>query len=270
MPFPPLDRPPRNRALAIGRWQEAACSLPPIELPTDRFPPLLTLSLDPTDRLERAFREAGVPFSVVTRQEPPARDRPSLIKLGGDLATRAGLLLSWDDVRAAGQDADVVHLLAEARRAAQGGTVLAWAPAPDEVLIRLWRALLGPALRGAARTLALGSADFPWPEPLRYEAGTLGEALRAWAVEAAPARLPDTARSRKGDLEGSIRESYAIVRDYEFTLRTSTRAEEKQWAQRRIDEQWGLIERYLDEYGRLTGGLLPAEIDEIAAHFRDG
>ena len=86
------------------------------------------------------------------------------------------------------------------------------------------------------------------------------------AVEPAPS--PDEPPSRKADLEESIRESYIIVREYEVTLRTSNRAEEKQWAQARIREQWGLIERYLDEYRRLTGGMLPADIDEIAARLR--
>jgi hypothetical protein len=76
--------------------------------------------------------------------------------------------------------------------------------------------------------------------------------------------------SRKDDLEGHIRESYEIIREYEAMLRTSDRPEEKLRARRSIDDQWALIEGYLGEYQRLAGGAWPQDIAEIAARFEPG
>ena len=73
--------------------------------------------------------------------------------------------------------------------------------------------------------------------------------------------------SRKDHLEQSIRESHAIIREYEGILQTSNRAEERLRAQRQIDRQWRLIEGCLKEYAPLAGGVLPPDIAEIAAHF---
>jgi hypothetical protein len=283
MPFPPQEWPPPNwappnRAQVIGRWQEAARSLPPVDLPVARLPPLLILSLDPTDRLEAAFRRAGAPLSVVrTRGDVPARDRSSLLKLGGDLASRSGLLLSWEDVGAALHDADKAHVLAEARRVAQGGTVLVWAPAPGDAFSRLWRALLAPNLPGAVRYLALGPAGSSWPEPLQHEGRTLPEALSVLESPATVNPVPslplgqDRAGrpSRRADLEEAITESYVLVREYEAVERTSDRPEERLRARRVIREQWGYIARYLDEYRRLAGGVLPDHLQELATRLRE-
>ena len=107
VPFPPEERPPRNPAQTINRWQEAALALPPSPFdffhgrpwPLAQLPPLPILSLDPTDRLESAFRYAGVPLHTVrTRRDLPRPDQHNLFKLGGDLAARTGLFLSWEDV----------------------------------------------------------------------------------------------------------------------------------------------------------------------------
>jgi len=73
--------------------------------------------------------------------------------------------------------------------------------------------------------------------------------------------------SRKDHLERSIRESHAIIREYEETIQTSDRAEERLRAQRQIDRQWRLIEDYLKEYAPLVGNVLPPDIAEIAAYF---
>ena len=63
VPFPPEDRPSRNPALTIPRWQEDACALPllPFDFahgkpwPLVGLPPLPILSLDPSERVENAF-----------------------------------------------------------------------------------------------------------------------------------------------------------------------------------------------------------------------
>jgi hypothetical protein len=82
------------------------------------------------------------------------------------------------------------------------------------------------------------------------------------------APVGDAAPSRRADLEQSIRESYEIIRDYERQIQVSDRPEEKLRARRAIAEQWNLIEGYLNEYSSLAGGVLSADVAEIAAHFR--
>ena len=76
--------------------------------------------------------------------------------------------------------------------------------------------------------------------------------------------------SRKDDLEQNIRECYALIRQYEAIQRDTDRPEERRRARRIIDEQWDLIEGYLDEYlplCRRIGTPPPADIAEVAAHF---
>lgn len=75
--------------------------------------------------------------------------------------------------------------------------------------------------------------------------------------------------SRKSDLERLMRESVAIVHEYERTIQTSDRPEERLRAQREVERQWGQIERGLAEYRRLAGGAWPADVAEMAAHFTD-
>jgi hypothetical protein len=198
VPFPPEEHPPRNPALSINRWQEAAGALPllPFDFahgkpwPLAQLTALPILSLDPTDRVEVTFRYAGVPLSVArTRRDLPARDRHSLLKLGGDLSARAGLFLSWDDVRAAPSDPDKAHLLREVRRRVQDSVVVAMAPSPTAAFARLWRELVAPAVRGAAHQFVLGPPDFAWPAPLVRLQETPEELLAALADVAIPPPL---------------------------------------------------------------------------------
>ena len=73
--------------------------------------------------------------------------------------------------------------------------------------------------------------------------------------------------SRRDDLERHIRESYDIIRQYEEIKRTSDRPEEKARARRNIEEQWGLVKGYLDQYQTLCqrlGKSLAEDILEIA------
>lgn len=69
---------------------------------------------------------------------------------------------------------------------------------------------------------------------------------------------------RQKDLEGNIRESYAILHEYEAILRTSDRPEEKARARRMIQEQRTLIDGYQGEYRGLTGAALPDEVAQAA------
>ncbi len=211
VPFPPQERPTGPAALVINRWREAASRLPgtPFDFahgrpwPLTGLPPLTILSLDPGDRLERAFRYGGEPLDVVcTRADLPARERHTLLKLAGDLKSRTGLLLAWDDVRQASDHPDKAHLLREAGRVAQDGAVLALAPSPDDAVARMWRELVAPAVRGARHHVALGPAGFAWPEPLTRLDGEVEEVLSALAHMVPPPPL-EAAEDGASELDSS-------------------------------------------------------------------
>jgi hypothetical protein len=231
VPFPPEEETPRNPAQLINRWQEAAGALPVLPFdfahgrpwPLAQLPPLPILSMDPTDRVEVTFRYAEVPLSVVrSRRDPPARDRHSLLKLGGDLSARAELFLSWEDVRAAPNDPDKAHLLREAGRVVEGGAVLAMAPSPTDTLARLWRELVAPAVGKAAHQFVLGPADFAWPTPLVRLEETPEEMLAALADGAVPPPLESVqAESLRRQL-AEARDNMRLIeeRESEYVLGT--------------------------------------------------
>lgn len=233
VPFPPKDRPPRSPARTIHRWQEDACALPllPFEFahgkpwPLVDLPPLPILSLDPSERVENAFRYAGVPLHVVrTRRDVPARNQHNLFKLGGDLVARAGLLLSWDDARAASSDPDKAHLLKEIRSLVQDGAVLALAPSPNAALAHLWSEWLTPALRRASHQFVLGPAGFTWPAPLVRLEGEVEGLLAALAERVIPPPL-EPAQAHLDSLRCQLveeRENLQIIEEREAKFATST------------------------------------------------
>lgn len=71
--------------------------------------------------------------------------------------------------------------------------------------------------------------------------------------------------SRKTDLEQLIRDSYGIIHDYEQTIQTSDRPDERLRARREIDKQWAYIAQYWQEYRSLTGQVPPPDVAEIVA-----
>jgi hypothetical protein len=79
IPFSLAGRPPTSRALAINRWGAQAKALPPAEMPLSELPPLPILSLDPSQRVEEAFAQAGLPLHVsLTRRDAPVAAMPCL------------------------------------------------------------------------------------------------------------------------------------------------------------------------------------------------
>ena len=76
--------------------------------------------------------------------------------------------------------------------------------------------------------------------------------------------------SRKTDLEGHVRESYTLIREYQGIEQLSDDPREKRRAQRAIGEQWTLIKTYLEEYLPLCQRMnlpIPTDVQEIAAFF---
>jgi formylglycine-generating enzyme required for sulfatase activity len=77
--------------------------------------------------------------------------------------------------------------------------------------------------------------------------------------------------SRKTDLEQHIRKSYSLIHKYENIRRLSGDPKEVARAELEIEEQWELIEDYLDEYltiCRSRNASVPSDIDEIRARFQ--
>jgi len=194
VPFPPEAEAPANAAVCIAQWQSAV--LPSLPWRLWETPALPLLSLDPTPRVQEAFRDHGVPLNVVaTRHEVPVAGQHALLQLAGDLGTRRGLFFTWEDVRAARGDPDKAYLLQEAARVARDGVVLALAPASLPTFARLWDTLLAPALREAQAVYAVGAgaaaaAPAAWSagiSPIAGDPAALLAALAAPTALAAPA-----------------------------------------------------------------------------------
>jgi hypothetical protein len=197
LPFSLAERPPSNRALALKRWAEAAETLSPVELALHQLPPLPILSLDPSERVERAFQALGVPLQVLrSRHDVPAAPstgsgwaQHTLLKLAGDLPSRQGVVLSRAELHDLRADPDKRHVLDEARRRTQGGALLLLTPAPASADFRAWWSVLAPAFRDAA-IFAAGRPDAPWPEGVTC-LGTDWDALAAALGEAQPPPEPE-------------------------------------------------------------------------------
>jgi hypothetical protein len=200
LPFTLAAEPPPNRALALNRVQSCLAGLagPPPDLV--RLPPLPILSLDPTPRLEQHFQAAGLALQPVhSRREVPVRDGHSLLKVGGDLAARRGVILSRAEIRELHRDPDKAHLLAEARRRLDGrGVLLILGADPRHEDWQTWWSILSPAL-GRPAVFAVGEPASGWPAGvtrLESDLKTLSTALRTIAPEpepAEPAPAPETA-----------------------------------------------------------------------------
>ena len=153
------------------------------------LPPLPILSLDPGDRVERQFQDAGMCLRVVrTRGDVPARKRHNLIKLAGDLATRRGVVLSRAEIRELRTDPEKRYLLDEARRAVEGGALLMVGCDPGSDDFRAWWAALAPVFQ-SADLFAVGDPSAPWPEGVECLGPDLeaaGRPLQAAGVKSEP------------------------------------------------------------------------------------
>lgn len=165
LPFPLLERAPKDgeRVAFLNRLTgEAAALEPPALLP--QLPPLPMLSLDPGDRVERAFQSAGIPLPVVPMEQPvPPRRGACLLKLAGDLDNRSDVVLSRAQVGRLRSDKGKRALLEEARRRCQGGALLILGADPANEDFVAWWAVLAPTFQGIP-CLALGDPGLPWPE----------------------------------------------------------------------------------------------------------
>lgn len=177
----PQEHPPRTPAVIINAWQKKTRSLPLFRWRIPQLPPLSILSLDPTDRIERAFHQASVSLNTLyARSSVIARDRHNLLKLGGDLKTRSGLLLSWADVRVAPSDPIKIHLLEEAQRVAQDGIVLVFADSPSPKFPWLWNEMIHTCTKNAKHHFALGPVDSPGQSPCNTSLPIQQDSLTAW------------------------------------------------------------------------------------------
>ncbi len=161
--FPLAERPPANRALALNRWTNQAKTLPLPPLPLPQLPPLPLLSLDPSDRLERAFAGAKPPLYVIrTRRDVHVPGRHNLLKLAGDLGTRSGIILSRAELRDLRSDDDKRYLLDLARGIVQDGALFLIGGDPADQDWQAWWTALAPTLKGAG-LFAVGDPEAAWP-----------------------------------------------------------------------------------------------------------
>ncbi|MBN1888428.1 MAG: hypothetical protein JW850_10575 [Thermoflexales bacterium] len=150
-----------NRVVVLGRWLEQPVQAPSI--PLHALPPLSILSVDPSERVEEAFGQAGVPLHVVrSRRDVVACERHTLLKLAGDLAERCGVILGQVEIFRLRDDADKRYMLDEAARLAGGGAVLLAGCNPLSEDFRSWWSVLGPFFERAA-CFALGDPAVDWP-----------------------------------------------------------------------------------------------------------
>ena len=139
---------PPNRLAVIQQW---AATMPESSLENHPFqwsqlPPLPILSLDPTAALEQHFKQAAVELHIVKNRHDvvTAAHRYNLIKLAGDLPSRAGLILSQAEINQLRQDATKRHLLTEARRIGENGVLLLLGGAPENTDFQTWWRVLAP------------------------------------------------------------------------------------------------------------------------------
>lgn len=205
LPLALLAQPPANPALLLSQWLVQAGEMPSeLIAGLPGLPPLSILSLEPADRLERAFQGAGVPLHLVTtRREVPVRGRPNLLKLGGDLVSRSGVILSRAALGELHADPDKAYLLAEARRIVKDGALLLLGADPAHEDFRAWWAVVYPALDSPA-AWALGPPEADWPAgvtPLAADLAQLAAELAALVPEIQPAiqleeRIPMSAEDK--------------------------------------------------------------------------
>lgn len=182
---------PGNRVLMINRWLEQAKALLPIPMPLTALPPAMILSLDPTTRVERAFKSAGVALRVVkTRDDVPAHSGHNLLKLGGDLASRTGIILSRAGVHDLLDDNDKHYLLDEARLIAHDGAVVVVGADSVNADFEAWWCVLRPAL-GAVSVHAIGDA----PTDVLRLAVDFDELINELRNVIMPGELSDSSRS---------------------------------------------------------------------------
>jgi hypothetical protein len=199
LPLPLSEREPANRAAAIHCWIAAAKNWPPIAALLRDLPPVTILSLDPTARIEQHFAAARVPLHVVkTRNDAPTRAAHNLLKLGGDLVSRTGVVLSREGLRDLLSDADKRYLLDEARRIAQDGAVLIVGADAHTADFQAWWREIQSAL-GTASVFTSGDSPMDAPR-LAVDFDTLINELRQATMTEEPTTPATSSRSGGVDI----------------------------------------------------------------------
>lgn len=113
-------------------------------------------------------------------------------------------------------------------------------------------------------------------ETTRVERSRLVSALNQLALNALGTSLndlamePRAATPRLADLQVFISESYALIKEYEDIIRSTSEPKEVTRARRAILEQQQLVGKYLSEYMNLANKLgvsVPMDIEQIAQDF---
>jgi hypothetical protein len=113
-------------------------------------------------------------------------------------------------------------------------------------------------------------------ETTRVERSRLVSALNQLALNALGTSINDlamgsrTATPRLTDLQVFISESYALIKEYEDVIRSTSEPKEMVRARRAVLKQQELVRKYLSEYINLANELsvsIPKDIEQIAEYF---
>jgi hypothetical protein len=221
VPIDLAEREPANRALVINRWLEQAQALPMIDTPFFRLPPVPILSLESTARIEEHFQRSGRILRVVSSARAvPAQHEYTLIKLAGDLTSRAGVVLSREALRSLHSEADKRYLLDQAQRISAQGAVLLLGCEPGRADFKAWWSILAPLFNNA-KCFAIGDPALDWPARvtcLGPDAQSIFDELdRSIAVPGMAEAMPPSPMSPLIDLSGRTNlhtEELLVRRDF--------------------------------------------------------
>jgi hypothetical protein len=157
--FPPPGQPGPAQWAA---WQAGQISLPAAAALLPQLPPLPILSLDPGDRLERAFDAANVPLRVLHNgRDVPVAGRHNLFKMAGDIERRTAITHP-NQIRDLLNERGRRYLLNECKGVVAEGALLLLGSRPDATGFAEWWRLLYPAL-GRPPACALDAGQAAWP-----------------------------------------------------------------------------------------------------------
>jgi hypothetical protein len=219
----PFELPPRvtgERAALINRLITEAAQLPALRMRLSVTPPLPIVSFDPTDRIEQEFQANGRALRVVkSAQDVPTRTQHTLLKLAGDLNSRAGLVLSREEVQRLPGDEDKRYLLDFVRNiTAEESAVILVGCDPTSETFNAWWSILRPAF-GSASIFAAGDPSTMWPDGVTYLGSVQDVVNGAFANIRAPAPRMESAvpfdvsteKSAPPDVSRSIGEASATA-----------------------------------------------------------
>ena len=197
VPFPLAARRPNAPVLLLNQSSAKASSLALPSITLTDLPPLPILSVDPSNQIEAQFQQAAVPLhSIQGRQQVIKAGQHSLLKLGGDLQTRQGVVLSREELDSLTATPDKGYLLQAVQPYLKDGVLLLLGADPANADFVAWWSGLAKRL-GPSASYAVGDSAVAWPDGiigLDVDFGLVCEGLaQRTLAQAGPADMTDFA-----------------------------------------------------------------------------